>query len=269
MKYYLFIVFILFEITVSAQVVDLGSKAQWDLIELKLSKDQKRESLRGIEGDLFWYLEDNKSLEQNLENFHFLDINGDRGLDFIYTGYAGAENPSIIIYMKGMSGQFDKEFETTGKLLEVQFLDLDSPVLEIVVMKNDDCFDCLGVKNVSKFQFIDGDFYLIDVYSITRNTFQPPITFKKRFTVKNPKYYLRSSPEIINEGSKASSLFGNVLAEYSDGATGYALASQEDETGRLWWFVSINASECTNSLFKEKNGNYFGWMSSRYLEELD
>lgn len=251
-----------------AQIVDLNKEVSWDRIETTLSDDKKLEIVSNVNEDLIYFLKDNKLMESSLKNFHFIDLNGDNILDFIYVGYAGGEQPSTLALTQNEKGLFKRVFEASGTIYEITNIALVEKKFKFKVLKNDECYDCLGVKNSTTYLVNNGIFTKIEVISFTENTSIPSFVFKRRFKVLNPKYYLRTNPTISNEGNKPDVLFGNVVAEYGSGAKGYAFASHEDETGRIWWFVALKSKECSKALFQQKEGYYLGWMSSRYLEEL-
>lgn len=261
------IVFLL-SFDLNAQVVDFTKEIDWNGIECSLSDERKLSLLSNINEDLFYYLKDNQLLEKSLADFHFVDLNGDKILDFIYLGYAGGEQPSTIAFTQNTKGYFKRVFEAIGTIYEISNIALVDGCLKFKVVKNDECYDCLGVVNSTTYLACKGTFTEIERLSFTKSTEVPDITFNKQFKVVNPQYYLRSTPVVENEGNTPDALFGNVVAEYSAGAMGYAYASREDETGRVWWFVAIKSDEASKVLFQQKEGYIIGWMSSRFLEEL-
>ena len=251
-----------------AQLSDFNKEVNWKGIEYILQEDKKLKILSEIKDNLVYYLKDNDLLKTNISNFHFLNLNNDNFLDFIYVGYSGGEQPATLAYIQNDNGYYTKIFEAVGVIYQITNITVIEPFLEIKIIKNDECYDCLGVKNSSIFLWDKNSFKLIETVSFTQSTALPIIEFKKHFRVVSPEYYLRSSAIISNEGKEPDVLFGNVIAEYGTGALGYALASQKDETGRIWWFVVIKANESIRAVFKNREGYYMGWMSSRYLEEF-
>ena len=268
MKIFYSLLFSFLSLISYGQFFDFNKDVEWKGIEYKLSEDEKLRILSKINEDLFYYLKDNNLVKNNLEKFHFVNLNNDNLLDFIYVGYSGAEDQSTIAFIQDEKGNYIKKFETIGVIYEIISISILEPVLQIKIIKNDDCYDCIGVKNSLTYLCINGDFKLIEALSFTKSTTLPSLEFKKRFKVINPKYYLRSYPEIYNEGDKPDVLFGNVIAEYGSGIKGFAFSSQKDETGRTWWFVAIPAKDCSQSIFLNEKGYFLGWMSSNYLEEL-
>lgn len=259
---------LLLVIQVDAQLIDMKRKIDWENIEVELEDEKKVELVKDMETDLLWYLKDNEILESSASNFHFLDFDNDGLLDFLYEGYAGAENKSIIIFHQKSQGQFKKVFETLGRPYGFRRIGMFGSEFELQALIPDGAFDGRGfihriyLINLEKSKLVESTTFHYETF------FPEEVTLKKRFKVTNPKYYLRISPEINNEGKTPDVLLGNVVSEYGSGSEGYAFASKEDETGRVWWFVAIKGNESTQSIYLNKDSYYLGWMSSRYLEEL-
>jgi len=258
----------LFCFGVTAQEDQAPMEVHWAGIEYPVTNEVKLELLGGINEDLFYFLKDNEQFKSSLDNFHFLDLNGDKTLDFIYVGYAGGEQPSTIAFTQNSNGYFKRVFEALGVIYELSRVGLVEGALMFKVLKNDECYDCLGVKNSITYIGMSGAFTEVERLNFTDNTDLPEIVFKRQFKVINPVYYLRSTPIVMNDGTGPDTLFGNVVAEFVSGAEGYAFASKEDNTGRVWWFVAMKSDESQKAIFQEKRGYHLGWMSSRYLEEL-
>ena len=250
-----------------AQDMGLIKEAEWNGIEYQLSKEKKIEFLSDINEDLLYYLKDNKLFETNIKNFHFLDLNGDKILDFIYVGYAGGEQPSTIAFTQNGKGYFKRVFEAIGTIYEVNSISLVDDGLIFKVICNDECYDCLGVYNSTTYMCSKGIFSEVERLNFTESTEISEIIFRKKFRVINSKCYLRSKPVVDNDGTHLDVLFGNIVAEYSSETQVYAFASKEDDTGYIWWFVAVKADESIKAIFQKKKGYNIGWMSNRCLDE--
>lgn len=254
-----------------SQTMNVKDTLNWETIESYVTDKKKLNLVSSINDDLFYYLKDNNLLKESLKNFHFLDLNCDGKLDFIYKGYAGAENISTIIYIQKQKGFFDKIFEVTGQINSFENLAYVNCFFKIKIISNDNCYDCLGVKNLSTFLIRQGKFEKIESLSYTDNIVIPNFTFKKKFTIIKQGYNLRSTPKIVNKSVKTAevfSLFGNVTATYKKGTVGYAYAKKQSEDGRIWWFVILKGEQSEKSIFENKSGYYLGWMSNRFLKEI-
>jgi hypothetical protein len=94
-------------------------------------------------------------------------------------------------------------------------------------------------------------------------------TAPKPFTVAQDGYKLRTAPVVDdtseNEGLEPGAR-GNTQARFAPGSRGIALAEQADATGRVWWFVVMQAPAAGE---KPVPGGapywHAGWMSSRFL----
>lgn len=258
---------ILVTFNLCAQDMDLIKETEWSDIEYQLSKEKKLELLSGINEDLLYYLKDNKLFETYIKNFHFLDLNGDKILDFIYVGYAGGEQPSTIAFTQNGKGYFKRVFEAIGTTYEANNISLIDGGLIFKVVNNDECYDCLGVYNSITYICNKGVFSEVERLNFTESTEIPEFIFRKKFRVINSKCYLRSKPVVDNDGIHPDVLFGNIVAEYSSETQVYAFASKENDTGYIWWFVAVKSDESTKAIFQNKIGYNIGWMSSRCLEE--
>ena len=103
----------------------------------------------------------------------------------------------------------------------------------------------------------------------------------RRFTVNADRYLLRDAPVIRDQQTGEFPEWteweghGNAMAEYGRGARGVALAEQADATGRLWWFVLMDArtpprdaqvEDYTDEAGRRVSWDRLGWMSSRFLQ---
>lgn len=111
-----------------------------------------------------------------------------------------------------------------------------------------------------------------EYYFMEGTNFPDKFDAHTKFRIINTSYKLRATPEIIND-KPINYHFeqGNVIAEYSKGDTGFALASETDEAGRIWWFVALDESmsEGYSVYSSKRNRKWLGWMSSRYIEKIN
>jgi len=247
----------------------------WEFWEKKYPEKQKLDIIKNVDDELFESLNASSyhSLESDIDNFHFIDFDSDGDYDIIYCGFVGSESDGTMIF-RNQDGIYFKILDLFGKVVEisrsfpvepVSFKIIDYPCCEENTFNVESYVPFVNEKVI--------DYKLSNKLAYVRKTKFPnkSNSYRKLFKVKNEKYLLRSSPTIDNESNEG---IGNVVAEYTTGATGYALAEASEETGRVWWFVvMINDVKPKNSQFSKGNNNnfpsfYLGWMSSRFLEEL-
>lgn len=252
-----------------SQIPNLDYQAPWEKVVIELTDKEKLSFLEDQKSGLFYFLHDNGIFEDNLKNFHFLMLNNDSSLDFIYEGYGGSENKTTKFFLQNDEGIFQEIYEIVGSVYDIKQWSFFNPSFLIKILSHDPCFDCLGVYNLSSFYVYDSSFNNIETVSFTESTELPEqIDFDILFVIDNSSYYLRSSPRIVNDSSSHNTLRGNILAEYFQGVKGRALASKTDDTGRVWWFVILPAEPNKAAIFQFKDGYYLGWMSSQFLRKL-
>ena len=97
------------------------------------------------------------------------------------------------------------------------------------------------------------------------------MNYRYKIEVLNSPYYLRATPEIINDEFHYHYEKGNIIAEFSKGDTGYALDQRTDNTGRVWYFVIMNPPQGNgfHNYDIDRHEKWLGWMSSRFLDRND
>jgi hypothetical protein len=259
----------------------LTDTVSWNQYEINYSKKLKLEKIKKIKDELIEYLESNDELQNNLHNFHFFDYNSDGNIDIIYTGDAGTDSERTLIFVRDDDGDYVKKFDKFGSVVNLSSAIYQNTPPYTFVLKEVEC--CGGTSIVYEaYQPVNenGSFKLnlLIKYSTIKGTKFPDIYFNKKllFRVTSDIYNLRLNPTIDSVTNYVGlHIRGNVVAEYSKGAEGYAIAQTKDKTGRIWWFViMLNNNKPTQSIFDGgDNDDYkfysLGWMSSKYLEKLE
>lgn len=275
-----FIVLLLMNSILYGQILPIDNKVNWDKYEIRYSENHKINEVKKIKDDLLVYLDDNKLLEKNLNNFHFIDYDFDGNLELIYSGDAGTETERTLIFeLKDTS--YIKCFDRFGKIIEIRSeLSCNLPLLSFTLLQKQCCGGFSNIYEVYQPTMnnsgdhelkISAKYCTLSGVDVPKSFFDDPILFE----VKNDIYYLRLNPFIDKESENEDlHINGNIIAEYQNGSKGYAVASKQDEEGRTWWFVfMINNKKPLMSIFDGGDNNKFeyyslGWMSSRYLEEM-
>ncbi|MEP4948133.1 MAG: hypothetical protein ABJU26_11385, partial [Flavobacteriaceae bacterium] len=188
------LIFVLISNNLNSQIIDLSKEVQWERIENYLSEKDKIDLVNDLSNDLIYYLKDNKILESNIKNFHFFDLNGDTKLDFIYTGYAGGEQESTLIFLQRENGNLERVFEVSGIIYGINNLTFSNNTFSISIVKNDSCFDCYEVYNLTTFIGIKGVFKEVANFNFTGETEIPDEMFRKSFKTTDTLSFLRSRP---------------------------------------------------------------------------
>jgi hypothetical protein len=210
-------------------------------------------------------------LESILSSFYLCDINNDDLTDIIYYGW-GISVPQFKIMLRNRNN-FDTIFEDECIVL-LDFKKKDSNI--IIKYHRTGCGgnDVEFVDNMiinknletSEWKCLSDKAYFYSYTLLPKSK-----EFEKRFVVINEIYNLRLTPEIKDD---------NIQAVFKKGDKGTALSSLKDETGRVWWFVIMDNNidkpesnfDFVESEFmspqKARDKKWYGWISSRYLEEL-
>jgi len=205
-----------------------------------------------------------------LNAFHPIYINADTLIDFIYQGSSGAESDLVEIFIN-YNGVLKSIHAEMGRILGITRIVSDSP-LQLIFEQYGCCDDPLNFRQVwtliqDKSEIRIDKSNRIHYYEMT--LFPDRIDENLMFQVTRTPYKLRATPEIVaDENSFHNFDKGNIIAEFGQGDTGYALSSKTDETGRKWWFVIMDPTN-QKSLYNVggmKEEKWFGWMSSRYLD---
>jgi hypothetical protein len=225
--------------------------------------------------DLFDFLPDlnGKSINMYLDNFHIIDIDKDNDLDIIYSGWSGGESRCIRFYLN-----------KNGKYSSSAFIRGDPTVIRDE--SNDFIMDvnlpgCCGDFEIRDFlikTFVYKDSLSIKFLEerIHHESTKPPSTlFEKpiNFKVTRDHCSLRVTPE--NSTSHyyfPSDEATNIYIIYRYGNEGIALGQKTDKTGRIWWYVEMDATlEQTGSDYKETGilPKYLGWMNSGFLKRIE
>jgi hypothetical protein len=215
--------------------------------------------------------------------YHFVEVSGDGHVDLIYSGpdfgcdEVASEGSKTIIY-QNRNGNLVRVFTNDGVVVSLSRTLPWDPV-GMVLRYDGCCGDPFYELDFFKSRFA-GEliaFELSDAIQVRRDTPLPEEYYSvpRRFRVTQESYNLRITPSIDDDYRP---LFagpdrrGNVLAEYTVGATGIAFGEKTDETGRVWWFVTMNRTSKPTAIADElgasltRRVNRAGWISSRYLE---
>ncbi len=205
-----------------------------------------------------------------------VDINNDGLQDVIYNGPSGGE-PNIVYFFIQTNSGFEQVFDVMQQIKKVAW---DGGLLSKVYTSDHGCCaafhlinSIFDVKYNGQTPIFIKIFQTIEVnneLTKPKNYFPKPIEFK----VNNEGYKLRLTP-LINDTTEYHwlEITGNTIATLKHGTKGTALASQADDTGRVWWYVAIDLDENVQNCILP-NTDYFptkviGWISSRYVTKIE
>ena len=218
------------------------------------------------------------------ENFaadlEFVNLNGDNLPDIIYEGWSGGEANMIIMFVNEKKS-FKEVFYGSQHIVEMNyssnrlssFITYDQGCCDPTVefdrhFSVDTGFHCRLTRQRA---IIVGSYIGESGYTTPDGFFDQPIRFK----TLNDHYALRYAPIITDKQPEVDfdeKTKGNIIAEYYKDYEGTAWAYKKDNTGREWWLVEMDPTFALEyNLFydlDDQHTNYFGWMSSRFVEKL-
>lgn len=260
-------------IQAQTQEVFIKQAFDWQKIDVEIDQGTKDKIIHRVLQEPSFGRIKNIAFEYIADNFHFLDLNGDKELDVVYNGGYGGENEIIHLIITK-----NKEFIVSDPLfgLVTDFQVLEKQI-DLKIYDYGCCAQLVDVYSKYEVHFDNEKIEFKNLYAYSRiKETQNPEDFTKeiRFEVQNDGYKLRAQPEIITDyyGLPEEAIIdGNTLAIYPKSSTGTAIAEKMDQTGRLWWFVIMdNNYKPISSLFNNGNNTISGykcagWMSSRFL----
>lgn len=245
----------------------------WQKVVLEIDQETKDKVIQRVLQEPSFGRIKNLAFDSIVDNFHFLDLNGDKELDVVYNGGYGAEN-EIIYLLTAWNKEFIVSNPLFGLITDFQVLEKS---INLKIYDYGCCAEFVDVYSKYKvlFDYEKIEFKNLYAYSKISVTQKPEDFIEEiRFEVQNDGYKLRAQPEIINEYDglpEEAIIDGNTLAIYPKGSIGTAISEKMDQSGRLWWFVIMdNNYKPINSLFNNGNNpisgyKFVGWMSSGFL----
>jgi hypothetical protein len=283
-KYLLITLLSIFSLTISShgqiikkvigKPIDLKPTIDWSGWKQDWSIDKLKKEVTKLH-DIKFLNYPTENFDTYKDKFHPIDFNLDGQCDIIFYGNPGGAESNYVICCMSEGDNYILKLLAAGNIIELS--DYKSKSGLSLTIHNYAC--CMGqYDHIYKFEpsQTNNSFDYKKSYDIAFfvETTSPTEYFKDKihFTVENETYTLRAEPLIDNETTKFIDVVnGNILATYTKGATGYAIAEKIDDTGRIWWYVIMdNKLPPKNTSFYagfDDSNNYqsSGWMSSRYL----
>jgi len=220
---------------------------------------------------------------------HFIDLNNDGLDDVIFSGRSTAEGDMVEVFIN--TGNDYKE--VLEEMQGIVKIDWESKKITRLYITNWGCCDDYRVENkIYAVVFDKSNMPTFTQVYQSANIFKAPKPDRLfdspfRFEVLNTYYKLRSEPVIddstvkhwnADSAAEASGLnygkgYGNGVALLPKNARGTAIGWKADNTGRVWWYVEIdaqyalqkNAFDFGQDKFPTKS---IGWLSSRFVQKL-
>lgn len=252
------------------------NQINWSKVEINIPNSEKIAIVQKLkkEFDYFFYQAQYDSIEYGIAGFikclHFLDLNNDKNTDVIFEGFSGSESDNTQIFIN-KNGEFKKVIEVYQYLEAIDF-NKANQLSSFSVLDFGCCAEYVETETIYK---VDENFTASISFQrakISGTTppkqplFKTPVSFKT--TIYD--YSLRYEPMIDDTSIFREDIKGNVIARYPKLASGKAWAEQQDDSGRIWYLVEMDAVEkLKGNLVYYRDSiapREIGWMSKRYLK---
>jgi hypothetical protein len=207
---------------------------------------------------------------QELRHGKFLqgDLSGDGVNDFVFLTYCGGEELfTYVWFVQATKAHFAGVL--TGKSPRA-FRLKDSGPYQVLTDAGWCCVSYVGSANAYEVANSASPTFILSKRVMVFNILQtpsermPPI----RFRVVAPVAELRSEPrqyDVLDRGM--IDMKGNVMAEFTAGGRGEAIAKHQAKNGNIWWFVLMDADSPTSAshFYDDKNSLKAGWIDAHKL----
>lgn len=259
-----------------------ASAFSWKGIEKQNNDVKKRFILLApklLENEYARYADTSLGMKTRLEEFnaalHVVDLNGDNKDDLIYVGESGGE-PQEIAFIQNTNNGFKVIFKEQQEITRLLF---DKKKIKEIYVTDKGC--CASNMIFNKIYQVNWDskapeFKRTYFSGHDQHTYMPQKYLEASYKIEvlNDNYKMRFKPIIDDTCTTyrgGEPLKGNTIATLNKGTTGRAIASQKDNTGRLWLLVELSSDHTIKSdVFYDDNEKdrsaKLGWISSRYVK---
>ena len=247
------------------------------LKSLNFTNEEKKKTINKVKDYYSYYEQSEWAIEEKLlvDNFTFLELNGDGKPDLIFQGWSGGESNCIKIHLSN-----DNEFVSPIVFYqELKDIKIENGIIKSLIAVNRGC--CAEYVEQETTYSFDKNFNSKLILQRVRIKALPEkyeiLNAPIKFTIENEFYKLRGEPKIDNTGTFIYDYpnQGNTLAIFKKGLKGKVWAKDNSDPDREWWYVEM---EPTNEKLEFDMFSYFdnkkqlrrmGWMSSRFLKTIE
>jgi len=267
----------------------------WAAIEKKVSRATITKFINQNPGDFSAYRHP-QDYSVNINDLypclHFIDLNNDGLDDVIFSGRSAGEGDMVEVFIN-TGNDYNDYKEALEEREGIVKIDWENKKACRFYISNWGCCDDYLVENkIYSFAFDESSIPVVKQIYQSANIYESPkpdslFNSPFRFQVQNDDYTLRSAPAIddstvehwnfdsitMAKGIKYAKGYGNYIALLPENARGMAVGWKTDDTGRVWWYVEIdaqyalrkNALDYRDKTFPTKS---IGWLSSRFVQKL-
>lgn len=223
-----------------------------------------------------------KNLTDLKGNCHIVDFNNDGLNDIIFTGPTGGEEFEVNIFLNTPSG-LKSVLKRNEFIKKLEFK--NHRLFRIYIQDTGCCDEYIDFNSVYEVSY-EGAVPHFRVVYLTANmdhSYMPKKYFDKpiHFVVMDDKYKMRMTPNVADTVIDDFSFPGrkfkteNIIDTLVKGTKGRAIASQTDNTGRIWWFAEIDSAykKYGHSFYEQRfdpklRSSRMGWISSRFVKQV-
>lgn len=292
MKFKLFIFFVIVSFNLTSQDYQLIFDAynhnysfQWKGIQSLNSFELKSTFIQyanenGLLQSETEFFNMNPSVDDLSNSLFVVDFNNDGFDDIIFSGYSGGEH-KIVKFFLNKENTFKLVFHALQSIVKVDWH--DEKISTIYIHDWGCCADNRVINSVYNVNYDEQNhprFHKI-FQSVEFDFMKKPLEYFPKsfdFVVENDNYNIRFQPFIDDSTLKNDDInefrLGNIIGYLSKSTEGTAYGMATDNTGRIWWYVSIkpNYNVHENILYMKDLDfptSVIGWVSSNYVSKIN
>jgi len=205
-----------------------------------------------------------------------VDINNDNLSDIIYSGPSAGEGNIVTFFIQHESN-YKIIFTLMQGIIKIKWR--NNLIYKIYAHDWGCCADQTLTNTIYQVKYSDKTPKITKIWEsveLEEFTAKPKSYWDmpRRFEITNEIYRLRGQPFIDNETNNYNlDIKGNTIGILKNGYKGTAYASTVDETGRIWWYVTIDSNyevedSYVNYEYRDYKPYLIGWISSRFIKEI-
>ncbi len=211
----------------------------------------------------------------------FYDFTGDGVDDIIFNNHVGGEEKLFVLWEKKDTMYRISGFHW-GEIVKILVNSTNGKNYTFVIVSDLCCDSEIGSIKIFSAELEDNrikypESKKYEFYAWTDFPDNYESIPQKKFHVKSDSTCLRMSPETNNEYNGPyydfdhMPLYGNIIAKLAKDGMGIIYAKFRDESGNLWWFVTINAKAKLLYDYQSRDSSACkcGWIDARFLEVVE
>lgn len=213
---------------------------------------------------------DTANIDYQMPYYHLFDFNMDGQKDLVYSGFGqGFDRAQTLVWLKK-----GNRYQFWGNLQgQIRKLRHQNQNVELLIVEGLCCGNYVNRYNLYQIpidqklnkRFIQSSHVVFSNITLPKNI-EP--ANRSIFSLTSSENRLRFSPVVNNQLDRTfSSLegmnaYGNIVAEFGEGAKGQRLGTYTDAGGRQWWLVAMypKAIGFYNRFYNDEGAYKVGWI---------